>query len=218
MELKEYTEGIDKIKEREISSDKKVFKAFDEDDNLLYHDVGSFGGGAYWDNCIFHCSKCFKQYFSRGHMKRHALKCNGLFEDGIHKITKYPPKVTEQFINLFSKMSRITQGNDFSISDEAALRQADKTVLFLVKNKRPMGYITFCKRKFSNEEKISIDDFFVLENQRRKGIGNILFDAMLKELNIISSEEIIKNIVVNKPSVAFSRFLIKRNYLGMGVW
>ena len=218
MNLREYTKGIENYKEKEESG-RKVHRAFDEDENLLFHDVGSVGGGAYWDNCIFYCSKCFKKYFSRGHLKRHAIKCLGLFGEGIHKITKYPPKIKENFINTFGRMSKIVQGIDFSMSSEEAIRKADKTVLFLVESKRPGGFITFCKRNFKNEDKISIEDFFVLEYQRRKGFGETLFYAMLKELNMEDNKDVInKNLAVNKPSISLSKFLIKKGYLEMGIW
>ena len=218
MKLKEYAKGIENIKESLNTDNKKVFRAFDEEDHLLYHDIGSFGGGVYWDNCVFHCSKCFKQYFSMGHMKRHALKCKGLFDDGFHKITKYPKKEVEKFINLFSRMSKITQGIDFSMSSEEAIRKANKTVLFLVQDRKPIGYITFCKRKFSEEEKISLEDFFVVEYLRRKGFGNLLFETLLKEINFYKKEDVEKNLVVNKPSVSLSKFLIKKGYLEIKVW
>ena len=217
MKLKEYVEGIENIKEKS-EDNRKIFRAFDENDNLLYHDVGSFGGGTYWNNCIFHCSKCLRQYFSRGHMKRHALKCNGLFNDGFHKITKYPLKEVEKFINCFSRMSKITQGIDFSMSSEDAIRKADKTVLFLVRDRKPIRYITFCKRKFSEGEKISLEDFFVVEYLRKNGFGNLLFEALLKEINLSKKEDVENNLVVNKPSVSLSKFLIKRDYLNIKMW
>ena len=209
-----------RMKESLEKREKEVFKAFDEEGNLLYHDVGSIGGGLYWGNCLFYCSKCLKEYFSRGHMKRHAIRCIGYFPDGIHKIDKYSQKKETDFMNLFSRMSRITQGIDISMSNETALRAANKIVLVLVENKKPVGYITFCRRKFSSGEKISLEDFFVMEYKRRKGYGNFLFDAMLKEIGYMGNdkEKIEKNIIVNKPSKELRSFIIKRDYLKIGIW
>lgn len=200
----------------------KPYQVSDEDGNLYLETYGVRGGSYFYDNQTFRCSKCLKFYFMKGHAKRHSLKCNGLFEDGIQEVSsKGTEKETWKLIDGLGSLSRQAQGIDFKMTSEEENKHTNKTTLVFVKNKRPIGIITYCKRDFKDVgDKLSLEDFYVVKYMQKQGIGMQLFTEMLRKLkmdadSLIGVEE---KMVVNQPSKDMISFLKGRGLEKMKGW
>jgi len=187
---------------------------FDELGNLLVKTKGF--SSMFFKNKAFRCSKCFKFYFVPWFLKKHFKKCNGVWQDsGIKEVNKKSSTLQLKTTTSLGYLSKYAQNIDTPMTHEDTIIRLNQTVLVYVEKGKPIGIITFCKRKFKdNQIKYSLDDFFVFDYVQRKGIGKKLFDEMLIKMNLKDKTpaEVEENLLVCSPSNSMISFLNKNNY------
>lgn len=159
----------------------------DENKNILY-DIEKNSTD---DDIRFYCSKCLKSCKSRRGVTRHSSICDGLFEeDGFFKINKDSPVNLKKLMTRFGKLSCISQDIEYPMTSKESIEKYNQTSYIFVNEARALGFLTTSKRNFSIKiknqekikEKISIDDFFVIRYIQRQGLGELLFNYMLDDM------------------------------------
>lgn len=156
------------------------------------------------------CSKCWKRFNTQRATFQHSKRCK-IIKNDFTLINKKSPLNLRRLCNFMGLISRIEQRLDFAATSDSKFKDTEKmknanTLLYATNNKL-LGFITFVCRRFKNNRdwKLSVDDFFVAFYKRNQGIGNKIFNEMLR---IIDKNE--ANITYNSPSEDFISFLRNR--------